>query len=80
MRDFRCVSRDTRTTSRNGVLGPFKASQKTRLFGGKLRPFPALAPQTQKHPVQRHGPHTLTTKTALFCGKVGVWGPRDTLA
>nr|DAX69333.1 MAG TPA: hypothetical protein [Caudoviricetes sp.] len=28
----------------------------------------------------RHGPHTLTTKTALFCGKLRVWGPRDTLA
>ena len=49
-RDFRRVSRDTRTTSRKGVLSPFKASQKNRLFGGKSRPFPALAPQTLKHP------------------------------
>ena len=48
--DFRCVSRDTRATSRKGVLDPFKAGQKTRLFGGKSRPFPALTPHTPKHP------------------------------
>lgn len=78
--DFRCVSRDTHVTSRKGVLGLFKAIQKNRPFVAKSRPFPALAPQTQKRPVERHGPHTLTTKTALFCGKVGVWGPRDTRA
>ena len=49
-RDFGRVSRDTRATSRNGVLGPFKASRKSRLFGGKSRPFPIVAPQTPKHP------------------------------
>ena len=47
--DFRCVSRDTRTTSRNGVLDQFKASQKNRLFSGKSRHFPTLTPQTRKH-------------------------------
>lgn len=79
-RCFRCVSRDTRPTSRKGVLGLFKASQKNRLYGVKSAPFPVLTPQTRKHPVQRLGPHTLRTKTTLFCGKLRVWGPRDTRA
>lgn len=79
-RVFRCVSRDTPPTSHKGKSRPFKTIQKNRLSGGKSAPFPTLTPQTQKHPVQRHGPHTLRIKTALFCGKLGVWGPRDTLA
>lgn len=62
--DFRRVSRDTRATSRNDVLDPFKASQKYRLFGGKSRPFPALTPQTQKHPAGGSIPPISTTKTA----------------
>ena len=48
--DFRCVSRDTRTTSRNGVLRLFKARQKNRPFGVKSRHFPTLTPQTPKRP------------------------------
>nr|DAO15701.1 MAG TPA: hypothetical protein [Caudoviricetes sp.] len=58
------MSRDTRATSRKGVLGPFKASQKSRLFGGKSTPLPARAPQTPKHPAGGSIPPISTTKTA----------------
>nr|DAP25585.1 MAG TPA: hypothetical protein [Caudoviricetes sp.] len=58
------MSRDTRPTSRKGVLGLFKASQKSRLFGGKSGPFPALTPQTRKRPAGGSIPPISTTKTA----------------
>ena len=78
--DFRCVSRDTRATSRKGVLSPFKARQKNRLFGGKSVPFPALTPQTQKYRAGGSIPPISTTKTARFCGKLRVRFQRDTRA
>lgn len=61
---FRCVSRDTRATSRKGVLRLFKAGQKNRLFGGKTRHFPTLAPQTLKYRAGGSISPTYTTKTA----------------
>lgn len=72
MRDFRCVSRDTRTTSRNGVLGPFKAGQKNRLFIAKSRPFPALTPQTPKHHAEGSIPAAIERVAGCAGGPLGV--------